>query len=218
MKSIRLCLISVIAVAASVEGTVTLTYQFSGLLTSSSASVPIGSVGVIVADTSGDGFLADYITGSASFSDFAGTSLTIGSNLGSSSDDTIISVFTAIDLGGGFTGFNDQETITLSGSLGTGDNLALYWFPDVSVNSIAGAVSQYGFFRTDSISSGSGSQMAFVMPADGVNLTLASASVSIGGDIPDSALTAVAVPEPSTYAAILGALALGFVAYRRRKA
>ena len=25
------------------------------------------------------------------------------------------------------------------------------------------------------------------------------------------------VPEPSTYAAILGALALGFVAYRRRK-
>lgn len=43
----------------------------------------------------------------------------------------------------------------------------------------------------------------------------------IEGKVPDSLLTlsqtVSAVPEPSTYAAIFGAVALGFAAYRRRK-
>ena len=40
-----------------------------------------------------------------------------------------------------------------------------------------------------------------------------------GGNIPNSALTLsqTVIPEPSTYAVIFGAIALGFVAYRRRK-
>lgn len=43
------------------------------------------------------------------------------------------------------------------------------------------------------------------------------ASWSSSGFYAKFALTATAVPEPSTYAAILGACALGFVAWRRRR-
>ena len=54
----------------------------------------------------------------------------------------------------------------------------------------------------------------------GINIGAITANWSEdGGTLPEEYLTAsaTAVPEPSTYAVIFGAIALGFVAYRRRK-
>ena len=55
-------------------------------------------------------------------------------------------------------------------------------------------------------------------PADGQNADLTFLNSVPGGSYPDGlgiANLTVAVPEPSTYAAILGALTLGFVGVRR---
>ena len=48
-------------------------------------------------------------------------------------------------------------------------------------------------------------------------IVLDGATGATGNNRFDNILVTAAVPEPSTYAAILGLLALGFVAYRRRK-
>lgn len=217
MKKILL-LISSCAVGSFAGATVSLTYSFGGLLAANSSPIALNSVGIVVADSTGNGFIGDYVSASADFNAFAGTSLSYGSAIGGSGDDIIVGVLSAIDLGG-INGFNDSQTITLSGDLGANDNLALYWFPTVSSASIAGSVSEYGFFRTSNAADlvSSGSDIAFIMPSDGANSTLAVYSSSVGGGVADSALTAVAVPEPSTYAMLFGALALGFVAYRRRR-
>lgn len=83
-------------------------------------------------------------------------------------------------------------------------------------------------FNATSFTTGSFSTAAEVLtPGSGFN----AANVMgfyITGNIPNGlarfnysfdnlAVAASAIPEPSTYAAILGALALGFVAYRRRQ-
>lgn len=190
-----------------------LTYSFVGLSDSTGQPIQDGSFGIVVADTSGNGFLGDYTSASSDFNAFDGTSLTFGSALGGSSDDVIVASLTAADYFGyqSFTSSGGFESANYSG----GTNLALYWFSDLTTASITGAVSQYGFYRSDTSEAGTGT-IAFVVPSPG-SYTLAGTLSEVGGNASVADLTAVAVPEPSTYAMMLGALALGFVAYRRRR-
>ena len=90
--------------------------------------------------------------------------------------------------------------------------------------------SQIYFWAFDSTSipnSSSLSQLALygpvVVPTLGtaaytINSVVTNSDIFIGSSDASNNLLLAAVPEPSTYATILGALALGFVAYRRRKA
>lgn len=85
-------------------------------------------------------------------------------------------------------------------NLTAGDDYGLIWFP--SASSVAG--SSYGGYEN----------ALFTMPADGNTFT---AGASLPSTVQSADYTFAAVPEPSTYAMMLGALALGFVAYRRRR-
>jgi len=177
---------------------------------------PIGSKGVLVANTGSDGFLGDYITSSADFNAFNGTSLTVGSVLGGSGNDEIVGVFDVTDFGDGFIGFNDEITFNL-GSVAQNQQLALYWFPTISTTSISGSLTEYGFFRSDSPDSGA--DVGFIVQADGSNDILAAVDSSFDTTSPSSLqLTSIAVPEPSSFAAIAGIMTLGFVMVRRRRA
>lgn len=178
---------------------------------------PITSYAVLVADTGSNGFLGSYTSAAdADFSIFSGTSLTIGSSISGAGDDQIIGVFRMQDFGGasGIQGSLSGINV-VSGSLAANQQLAVYWFPTVTTTSIAGTLSEYGFYRSDTVDASS--DIAFVMPGDGANVNLYAFNFD-GGSVPVGGFVAVAVPEPSTYAAIFGALALGFVAHRRRKA
>lgn len=85
-------------------------------------------------------------------------------------------------------------------NLTAGDDYGLIWFP--SASSVAG--SAYGGYEN----------ALFTMPADGGAFT---AGTVLPSAVQSADYTFAAVPEPSTYAAFLGVLALGFVAYRRRR-
>jgi len=116
----------------------------------------------------------------------------------------------------GIRGFSNTFDITYSGNLGAGDQLALYWFPGLT-GSTVGASQSYGFYRTSVIDTGSGGDMAFVLPTDGFPYTLAAINVDNAGIATNAEFTAIpVVPEPSTYAAIMGIAALVVVARRRK--
>lgn len=84
----------------------------------------------------------------------------------------------------------------LSTAVGQNRQFGVIWFPENSA--VVG--SSYGFARNSDM----------IIPADGANFTTAQ-------NISPLDPTYTLVPEPSTYAALLGAVVLGFVAQRRRR-
>lgn len=93
-------------------------------------------------------------------------------------------------------------------------NLLVRWFPSLTTNSInPGYATFYGQF-------GVMNDPTWVAPAAGGALSYSMLTLSAGGALAEAvgqAALQTAVPEPATYGAIIGALALGFVAYRRRQ-
>ncbi len=115
-------------------------------------------------------------------------------------------------LGTAFLSFTDVPLATYPIAQ---SNLIIRWFPTLSAQSAAPGFAtfygEYGFTQDSS----------WVAPAPGSSLMYEFVTVAAGGTIADAvgrATLQTAIPEPSTYAAIFGALALGFVAYRRRLA
>jgi len=94
-------------------------------------------------------------------------------------------------------------------------NLMIRWFPTLTSNATApGFATFYGQY-------GVADDAAWVAPAAGGALSYFLLTVSAGGSLAEAvgqANLATAIPEPSTYAALLALAALGFVAYRRRAA
>lgn len=99
-------------------------------------------------------------------------------------------------------------------SLAAGTNLLLRWFPTLTnAAGSPGFSTAYGQY-------GSLTDVAWVSPSDGQTVSIDFLTIAAGGSTANSAghagLTTAAIPEPSTYAAIFGALVLGLAAYRRR--
>jgi len=94
-------------------------------------------------------------------------------------------------------------------------NLIIRWFPSLTPGIESPGATFYGEYGFPQDSS-------WVAPSAGGSLHYQFVTAAVGGEFPDSAGYAgyqtAPIPEPSTYAAIFGALALGFVAYRRRVA
>lgn len=93
--------------------------------------------------------------------------------------------------------------------------LKLQWFPTLTLSSAAGAP---GYGTTF----GAYTNVAWTSPSDGGTQTYDFLTTSAGGSVANSVgssslMTASAVPEPSTYAAIFGMLALAGAAYKRRQ-
>lgn len=82
---------------------------------------------------------------------------------------------------------------SLAGDVATGNPFGLLWFPSSS----ASIGDSYGFLDPSA-----------VLPPSGTD-------VDLSGTLSANAATFTVVPEPSTYAAIVGVLALAFVGFRR---
>lgn len=140
---------------------------------------PAGTVGILVADREGDGFIE--MRGIGGF----GTRLSVGETFGNS-DDIIVAVIQA-DSGfhwNGSTGFGDLASEIDYESLGVeaGDDLNLYWFED---RQQPGEILQHGdafrSFRSNSVSN-SGGSIGFALPPDGEVCSIAHLSSAVGGD------------------------------------
>lgn len=162
------------ALAAPVSATVTINLAGGVLSNAAGTAMPNGGLVLLVASTTDATFTAPPSTASTAVgSVIAGDDIIIGSA-------TIDSAAAAI--AGGFT---KPINITLSGSLNANDPLQLYWFPTLTSSSTTiGQSVAYGSFRTDSVASGS--DIAWVLPADGATATLKILTTTAGGSVPDT--------------------------------
>lgn len=135
-----------------------------------------------------------------------------------SGDDFIVKSF---GLDSSTTGVAGAFSTVISFDLGVnnitaGDQILLRWYdaPASSVTATAGM--RYGQIRFDNATADGSA--AWTVPSDGGTIDLVFLSAKAGGSSSDTlgVASSVVIPEPSTYAAILGGLTLGVVALRRR--
>lgn len=190
------------------QAAVTIRFNADSLRDDSGLAVSTSALGLIVADTTGNGF------GQLSVG-----SISVGSFIGSSDLVVFRADFTSAGTPGVFS--STASNVNLFGDWGAGDQLAFIWIPTfttVSTNLSAGV--RYGLV-TDS---------AWLTPSDGglspvfqvISTTsngffsLNATTLSIS-DVQSRASLSV-IPEPSTFVLFTGLGVIGFVATRRRRA
>lgn len=179
-----------------------------------SGGVPISltSAVAIVVDTAGDGF-GPVVPGTVSVNDFL-----------NGSDDRIVFIDEpGISSGEPGLVFTATFPITIDNTPGppvpsSGDQVAVYWFPNVGTDGAISAGQEYGMY-TDQVGI-DGSEVWVVPPDNTTNHVLVFAttdSMNIGGSNPPSAGHASlrVIPEPSS-AILLGLAAFAFGSRRRR--
>lgn len=213
MKSILLIICCSLFATLAKAATTTIDFQIGSVNTTSSlVKVPVGTVGILVADKAG--------TGLPSPSEMYNAVLSVNSLIG---DSLILSVMQA-DTFSNFASLGAYEVDGITGITGglgtTGTDLAFYWFPGITT--IGATVSNgqsYGFFRSDAVDLTALSDYSFNMPLAGSTGTLAAYTADGGGSSPNNSfvatLTASAVPEPSR--ALLTVIGLGAFLMRRRR-
>jgi len=214
--SLSLVALSCLAQVASA----TLTINLVAETVTDSAGDPVSVLTgqwILIADTTRNGFNA-IGPGGISVNDFvAGDDLVIGSGEFGGGDGFVIPG--AIN--------KSMPGLTLSGAWGTGDPLALVWFPTVGVGATAvGASESYGRYTTydpttNPAATGEDSSQPWLTPADGADhslqaLTSGTSGIFGTGTVDSAALRAdlTTVPEPSV--SLFGLLAL-FAFLRRRR-
>lgn len=175
--------------------------------------VPVGSLGVMVVDTAGDGFTAG--------ADLAGEPLTVGNLFGA--DDLIVHTVAASDVGGalGFSSglFNlvvRDPVDDPAAPVESGDRFAIYWF-DGPVGGTVTVGQTGGFFRSDIGDAALGGDPFVIPAAPGAINAFASTNDLFGStDLADfTANNFTVIPEPSS--ALLSLMAVGLVGLRRRR-
>lgn len=171
MKRLACLLLTALACAPTlpVRATVSVEFQLGAV------DLPPGSLGVLVADTGGNGFTPPSAA--------AGTVLSAGQSMGGG-DDRIVAVFSVGALAdwGGLRGFAAVVPPIDYGSLGVaaGQSLVFHAFPD----RVAGQTIRAGeiavTYRTDNAAELSGN-MGFALPQDGGAYRLAAISSAQGG-------------------------------------
>ena len=217
-------LTTLLASAAFVHGAFaySVSFDLEAHLLRSDATTPMPTTGLVllVASTTNATF-GTNIT--------AGTSLATGSFLdGASGDDQILARFDlSLFSTPGVLLVNPSASTDTFTNLSSGDRLALYWFPTLTLSSTAVPNTQtsYGTYQTGNTLPLDGSA-AWTMPAGTTNnyklyflTTDANTSYTAAGThtvAESSATLLTVVPEPSTLAlGALGIVGLGYVLRRR---
>jgi hypothetical protein len=211
----------------SASATVTIAFESGNINTSTGSKVAVGTVGVVVVDTGGDGF---SFNSAGTYASIVGSTLAAGNAIGA---DKILRVFQAadVDVDGSapldrvFTGSLLSSATYGSGILSgvsAGQNLALYWFPGVtSIGATLTALQEEaGFFRQTANSVASNSDMGFVLPNDGFGGNLFAygsdlTGAGVGSIAPSSLNAFSLVPEPSRMV-LFGFGIIGLIVRRRR--
>jgi len=172
--------------------------------------VPDGSLVLLISDTTGNGF-GGLTPGSLSTGSFI-----------DGFDDLILARATVslTELGNASVQDAMLSDTEFYGNWNAGDALALVWFSSLDASaSTLSAGTEYGFFTTTTPQDESGS---WVTPADGSTIDLKFLNSVAGGTYDPSLfrtnLVVGAVPEPSAYAIMAGALTLVWTLVRRRGA
>jgi hypothetical protein len=167
--------------APPMSATVTVEFQFGGV------NVPAGSIGVLAADTTGNGF--------ATPTDFPGTLLGVGEAFG---DDVIVAVLTQRDLPewGARRGFADLLAVLDYEALGVaeGNPLVLHVFPDRSEGQPVRSGEPHLPYRSEDLGDITpNSTIGFALPRDGGAHLLAVLGPENGGtaDLDEVDLTAL---------------------------
>lgn len=208
------------------QASVTITWQMANFTQSSGAVIPIGSLGVIVADTAQNGFSVQSTETSGSL---LGVTLSLGNFIGP--DDKIIDIFTASSSGAGGNGFlpgaksyTYDAASPAGASFAATDPLAIYWFPTIlTIGSTVTANTSFGFFTSNTVNAASAgvNPIAFIAPSDPSNKSLSYFTTDVvgAGGVPTSLFKATftTVPEPSSIALLGGGLlAIGTMVNRRK--
>lgn len=181
-----------------------------------SSQVADGTIGVLVANTSGGGF--------GQGASLVGAELSAGQLLGG---NRILGTLQAFDVSdAGDFGFGQPVTVsdftgmTFGSSNGSGGTeLAVYWFPGITTaGSIVSEGQSYGYFRSDTVDIDAGSNISFNLPADGGNYSLVAYETDLGGSFDAAnfqANSVAGIPEPSRM--ILAMLGFVGLMFRRRR-
>jgi hypothetical protein len=178
-----------------------ITFDLEASIGGSNPVFPASSYGLLIADIGGGNF--ETLQNSALLA--GATTLAPGSLIGS--DILIFSTTSApgttlslTDLGGGNRGFvlafDTFTTTDFNVGWGTGDRLAILWFPD-GTSSIG---DEFNWYRSDVVGDGN---LAFITPGNGDIATI----INLSTNLPDGTTTdaqylanngTIAVPEPGT--------------------
>ena len=203
MKKLLLALFACNAlVTAASAYNVTFDIQADLLKTSAGAAMPTTGICLLVASTT------DATFGTLN----SGASLTVGNFIDGNDDQILYKMDLSLNATPGAFGAAPSIINTNFSNLDGGDQLILYWFPTLSMNSttIPNTATSYGAFRTTTTQDGG---QSWVMPgatASGYPLYFRTTDAAIytGGThqpLESRANLLTVVPEPSTYAFVLAA-------------
>ena len=176
----------------------------------------LGNYDYLVHDSFVDFNVWEFATSGISFDQVDSIEFTITgttySNSGATLVDADLKAFSIAVFAGG-TGDADADWKTVGGNFIAGlSNVSLNDMKDgILLENLNWDISGEAY-----ITFGIGVNPSILAPVFG-NESAEGGSLAFNASSATLNVTAAAVPEPSTYAAIFGAIALGFVAYRRRK-
>lgn len=223
MKNYLTTAIGVLSAMSIASASVTIDFSIGEIRDAQGNGASIGSRGILIADVDGNGFTADYFMHDfvSASSSLAGGSISVGSLFGG---DLVIGEMEINDALG-FSGFNGSfANLQYPSGLQPGTALALVWFPTLfEAEAIFTYGTSYGFYSNLLVSEASGATMGFVAPSDGsINYLAVIDELIIGGSyiaVPTADdFTARAIPEPATYATLLGLAVIGLLLHRRNRA
>lgn len=211
MKKLRIAIAALLTGWVPLQADVSIKFSGASLLDSSGAALADGSLVILLAN------VGTSTTSPTGFDTLAPGTLGIGDYLNGGQYQVlgrtyVEEIFTA----GQFAGVADSLSLA-SGNfplLNAGDQLAVAWFP-----TLIGSA-HFGPPDFELLAEVSYGLLTFIdnpfwqVPADGTVLTDDYAVVPAGSR---AFYTVSAIPEPSTYAVLLGLAVLGFTAYRRRR-